>query len=338
MLLKDQKCTGVVIGAFGGMGKTALAYQFCKTYGVESLFNVIVGASSKTKYLDVGAFGLHDGGVRPTDHAVQTVREYLVEVAVQLKLRDPGARPDNKLEEEIRSAIADKRALFLLDNLETIDETTAALNLLSRLCSPPGQKFLITARKLSDTSGRGIASLRLKRLERNDALLLVHDLLEDLDQKAAAATRDDSAAMSAILKRADGHPLALRLLTGKLVAQGEKALTMPDPSRPIGKENWSQELFGFVFDEAFLAYLQPIAVDAACIIASYTYGLTERDLFAACEAADPTVTPEVLEKVVRRLLDTFCVYHEPDQGETVLAMHPLTREFFAGLAGTEDSP
>jgi hypothetical protein len=339
MLLKDQKCPGVVIGAFGGMGKTALANQFCTAYGVESFFNVIVGASAKKKYLDVDAFGLHDGGIRPTDHAVQTIRQYLLEVAAQLKLMDPGARPDNKLEDEIRAAVGGRRALFLLDNLETIDETTAALNLLSRLCSPPDQKFLITARKLPDSSGQGVASLPLNRLEWNDARLLVRDLLDDLDKKLAVSIRDDSAAISAILDQADGHPLALRLLTGKLVSQGEKAvLRMPDPSKPIGKEKWSQDLFSFVFDETFLTYLEPIAVDAACIIASYSHGLTERDLLAACQAADPTMTPEIVGEVIRRLLRTFCVHFERDEGEAVLAMHPLTREFFVGRAGAEDSP
>ncbi len=338
LLLNDPKCMGVIIGALGGMGKTALANQFCTAYGVGTFFNVIVGASAKKKYLDASAFDLHHGEVRSTDHAIRTVREYLVEVAGQLRVRDAGARPDDKLKDEIRAAIGGRRAVFLLDNLEMMDETSAALNLLRRLCSPPGQKFLITTREVPDSLGQGVVPLRLKRLESNDAHLLVRDLLEELDPTLADSIRDDNAAISAILKRAGGHPLALRLLTGKLVAQGEKAfLMMPDPSRPTGKAEWSREFFGFVFDETFLTYLKPIAVNAACVIASYTHGVTEPVLIAACQAADTDVTPDELEEAIRRLLRTFCVDREHLEGEAVLTMHPLTREFFVRLADAKKS-
>lgn len=335
-LLLDQKRTGVVIGAFGGMGKTALANQFCTAYGIEKFFDVIVGASAKEKSLDVSAFDSREGAVRPTDHSIRTVRDYLLAVAGQLGLRDPGARPNDKLEDEIRAAIDGTRALFLIDNLETLDETTAALGLLRRLCSPPGQKFLITARELPDAPERGVAALMLKRLEWEDARALVRDLLEDLDPGLAESLPDDNPAIAEVLKRADGHPLALRLLTGKLVAQGEKAiLTMPDPLRPTGETGWGKEFFDFVFDEALLAQLGPIAVDVACVIASYARGVTENALAEACQASDPTITPQVLAEATRRLRLTFCVHHEHVQGEAVLAMHPLTREFFAGLANRD---
>lgn len=337
-LLQDQKRTGVVIGAFGGMGKTALANQFCTVFGVEKFFDIIVGASAKEQSLDVSAFDSSDGALRPTDHSIRTVRDYLLAVAGQLGLRDPGARPDDKLEDEIRAAIEGTRVLFLIDNLETLDQITAALGLLRRLCSPPGHKFLVTARKLPDAPALGVTPLMLKRLEWEDARALVRDLLEDLDRNLAESLHDDNPALAEIQRRADGHPLALRLLTGKLVAQGEKAiLAMPDPSRSTGETGWGREFFDFVFDEALLAQLGPIAVDVACVIASYARGVTEKALAEACQASDPGITPQILAEATRRLRLTFCVHHEHVQGEAVLAMHPLTREFFAGLANTGES-
>jgi hypothetical protein len=333
MLLQDAKCAGVVIGALGGMGKTALANQFCTTRSVEKRFDFVVGASAKKQYLDVDAFGLSGGGLTTSDHAVETLRGFLLEVGSQLKLKDPGALADDKLEQGIRAATHGKRVLFLLDNLETIDETAAALNLLGRLCSPPEQKFLITARKLPQSGGPAVRMLPLICLGKSDSAALVRDLLEELDAELAASLADESDAIAGILSRAAGHPLALRLLTGKLVAQGEKAiLRLPDPAAAGDEERWSGELFRFVFDEAFLSYLGSLAVEVGCVIASYAHGVTERDLLSACQQADPDMTPAALRVAMERLLRTFCVQREHTEGEAVLGMHPLTREFFRSVA------
>lgn len=333
MLLRDGKCAGVVIGALGGMGKTALANQFCTTRGVEKCFDLIVGASAKKQYLDVDAFGLSDGGVRTSDHAVETLRGFLLEVGSQLKLKDPGALADDKLEQGIRAAVRGRRVLFLLDNLETIDETAAALNLLSRLCSPPEQKFLITARKLPQSGGPAIRMLPLNCLGKTDSLALVRDLLEELDADFAASLPYQSKAIGRIAERAAGHPLALRLLAGKLVAQGEKAiLRMPEAVLSGDEERWNGELFRFVFDEAFLSYLEPLGVEVGCVIASYAHGVTERDLVCACQQADPDMTPVSLRAAIERLLRTFCLQREHTEGEAVLGMHPLTREFFLSVS------
>jgi hypothetical protein len=331
-VLKDQRCAGVVIGALGGMGKTALANQFCTVNDVGSLFDIVLGASAKKRYLDVGAFGLHDGGISQRDHAVQTIHEYLLQIATQLQLKDAGALADRKLEEEICGALNGRRAMLLLDNLETIDQTNAALRLLGRLCSPPAQKFLVTARNLPESPGLPVTAIALNRLESIDSRLLVRDLLEELNPELASSLQDDSEAISAILNRADGHPLALRLLTGKLVAQGEKAiLAMPDSSRRTSHTDWSEGFFQYVFDEAFLSYLEAIAIDVACVIASYPNGLTERRLLSACQKAHTDVTSQSLDAAIERLLRTFCVHREHLEGEAVLAMHPLTREFFISL-------
>jgi TIR domain len=331
-LLKDHKCAGVVIGAFGGMGKTALAHQFCTVNRVGSLFDLVLGASAKKRYLDVGAFGLHEGGERQADQAVETIHEYLLQIATQLRLKDPGALSDRKLEEEIRVALGGKRALLLLDNLETIDQTHTALQLLGRVCSPPAHKFLITARKLPESLGLGVTAVALDRLESLDSRLLVRDLLEDLDPKLASRLGEDSEAIAAILKRAEGHPLALRLLTGKLVAQGEKAiLTLPESDGQNGTAGWSAGFFQFVFDEAFLSYLEPIATDVGSVIASYPNGLTERSLLSACKTVHPELASQSIQAAIERLLRTFCLHREHLDGEVMLAMHPLTREFFITL-------
>jgi hypothetical protein len=335
-LLRDPKRAGVVIGAIGGMGKTALANHFLTVCRIDESFDILVGASAKRTAFDISAFDSLEGGLWPTDHAIRTVRDYLVAVAKQLQIKDPGARPDDKLEQEVQAAIDGMRVLFLLDNLETLDETSGALGLLRRLCSPPHHKFLITARKLPDTPGRA-GLLRLKSLEPDDARVLVCDLLEDLDRDLAESLSPDSAAVAKILERGGGHPLMLRLLTGKLVSQGEKSIvTRRCPSQPTGENGCDQEFFRFVFDEAMLARLGPIAVDVARVIASHPHGLPEDILAEACQASDPEVTPAAFAEATRRLRRTFCVDREHVDGVPVLSMHALTREFFAGLPNAHE--
>ena len=59
---------------------------------------------------------------------------------------------------------------------------------------------------------------------------------------------------------------------------------------------------------------------------------TRRGTSRTGEASSPisrvVVTPAALRVAIERLLRTFCVQKEHTEGEVVLGMHPLTREFF----------
>ena len=337
--IEDEKRTGVIIGAVGGMGKTALAYQFCTAHKIEEHFDLVLGASSKETYLDVDAQSPEDG-LRQTGRTMHTVQSYRNEVARQLQVREPGARPDGEVEKDICSAVDGRRTLFLLDNLETLAETTATLDLLYRLCVSPQQKFLVTARSIPNGLPSHVAAIPLHKLEEDDAKAIVDDLFEELRRSSPDHHPFTNGAVRRIVDRGCGHPLALRLLTAKVFREGEDAIfSTPDAPKGEDGNEWIKRLFDYVFEPSFLKrHVGLHAVNLACMVAAYPGGIRERTLVRAFQAVNPAFTKEDFAKALQRLFGVFCVQYAQSQPgtETLLTMHPLVREFFAGLEGGTD--
>lgn len=329
--LQDEKRRGVIIGGIGGMGKTAFAYHFCSANRVSDTFEFVLGASAKESHLNVGVLDAPVSRSERTDRGPHTVESYLYEVAAQIGITAPAARMGKKVEEDIERAVGGSRCLFLLDNLETLDETADALELLYRLCRLPRRKFIVTARAVPPGLPSHVAPLKLPRLDPEPSKALVVDLLERLRRMSGTTHQFGSTAIESVTDRACGHPLALRLLTGKLHWEGENAIAEMSEMRPQEDDGaWTTELLKFVFNEAFLAtFFGEVAVKVACMVAAYPKGIRERLLARAFAPDDDPSTKAAYALALQKLRSTFCIDTQPSASGSVLTMHPLTREFFA---------
>jgi non-specific serine/threonine protein kinase len=162
-------------------------------------------------------------------------------VAAALGVRE---QPGEALVETIAAAVADRRALLLLDNCEHLVEACAPLvERLLRAC--PRLRVLATSRERLDVPGEAthrvtglalpaegapaeeVARSEAGRLFLERARLLVPELA--LDQPGAAA-------LAAICRRLDGIPLAIELAAtaARALALGEIAARLDDRFRLLG--------------------------------------------------------------------------------------------------------
>ena len=110
------------------------------------------------------------------DFMLPNYMSLLAELACELG-EDEIARSDpNERANAVRRALADMRALILIDNVETFPEAerNRLYQFLSRL--PARCKAIVTSRRRADIEARAV---RLDRLERKDAFDLIAELAKN---------------------------------------------------------------------------------------------------------------------------------------------------------------
>ena len=120
----------------------------------------------------------------------------------------PDDRPD-----ELRLALAGKKALIIFDNLETLpeEERTRLFQFLSR--PPEGNKAIVTSRRRTDVDARIV---RLDRLSRDEALQLIAELATKYPRLARASQKE----REDLYEITQGNPLFIRWIAGQLGREG----------------------------------------------------------------------------------------------------------------------
>ncbi|WP_181727340.1 BTAD domain-containing putative transcriptional regulator [Streptomyces sp. PT12] len=153
-------------------------------------------------------------------------------VAAVLGVRDD-ARPGGSLDDQLTEALADRRALLVLDNCEHVVEAAAAL--ASRLLkAAPGVRILATGREPLGVSGEVLFAVDPLGLPPEGATapgdLAGSSAARLFVERAAAADPGfaldggNAAAVAAVCRRLDGIPLALELAATRVRALGVGAL------------------------------------------------------------------------------------------------------------------
>jgi hypothetical protein len=165
-LSPETRTWGALIDGPGGIGKTALAIKAAHDAPAE-LFERKIFITAKVRELTA------EGEAKLTDFTRPTYLAMLDELGKELgadgleKLA-PDERPN-----ELRLALAGKKALIIFDNLETLpeEERTRLFQFLSRL--PEGNKAIVTSRRRTDVDARIV---RLDRLSHDEAMQLIAEL------------------------------------------------------------------------------------------------------------------------------------------------------------------
>lgn len=145
LLSPTSPLKGVALLAIGGMGKTALAREFCVTREIFNMYDLVLGAPARKRQIRIDPHLTKSAN--DEFGTVLQPHDFLIAIAHQLGIRAPETVTEVALEVEVMKGLHGHSALFLLDNLETIENTLEMLALLDRLCLPPTRKALITTRQ-----------------------------------------------------------------------------------------------------------------------------------------------------------------------------------------------
>jgi len=321
-LLQSKGHSILCLKAIGGMGKTALAKEWCRTHYDE--YEEIGGARLTDSEFLVSTDGPQDqlATIKPGIKCLAK-REFLAKVGEQLGF--VSSQDDEFHEKEIVKRLAGKRTLFLVDNLETDPDASALLASLLKLCQAPTRTALVTTRVLPNVPTNALVSHSLMALDETSSRLLIENWLRE--RRTQLSGEASAAAIAAIVDIASGHPLALELLSGKLITFGIKSITALRKrwkSDGVGSlsDAAMRALYSFVFDERFHAYLGTPGLDLLRLIAKRPRRAGEVSL----QRAFVQIYTD-FAGYLQKLFETGCVYRKIVEGRTVLLMHPLTRAY-----------
>lgn len=236
----EARTWGALIDGPGGIGKTALAIKAGHDAPVEN-FPLKIFLSAKIRQLTP------KGEEELKDFMLPNYQDLLKELGKEigedrLEMVDPNERSN-----EVRRALAGKRALIIIDNLETFpnEERDRLFQFLTRL--PPSCKAIVTSRRRSDVDARIV---RLDRMLQDEALSFIAELAKSENRRLLA--KSSEAERIELYEITQGNPLLIRWLAGQLGREGSQCRTIAEAceflkSAPKGNDPL-EYIFGDLLD------------------------------------------------------------------------------------------
>lgn len=296
---------GVLIDGPGGIGKTALALRAAHL-APDDLFEYKFFITAKVRELTpAGEASLKDF-TRPTYLAM------LDELAQSLGVPDFSRLPPEERPRALQRALSGKRALIVLDNLETLpeEERVRLFQFLNHL--PPGNKAIVTSRRRTDVDAR---ILRLDRLSRAEAEALLDKLAQDhpLLQRATPQERD------ALYTQTGGNPLLIIWVVGQLGRSGSRCRTLPEAIAFLNQAPPGNDPLEYIFGDLLETFTQ----EETFVLAALTHFTGPARLKWI---ADMTGLPErAAETALEDLTDRSVLTSDPEARAWLLP--PLTAHF-----------
>ncbi|HKU73010.1 MAG TPA: DUF4062 domain-containing protein [Pyrinomonadaceae bacterium] len=304
-LSPESRTWGALIDGPGGIGKTALAIKAAHDASAE-VFERKIFITAKVRELTA------EGEAKLTNFTRPTYLAMLDELGKELgadgfeKLA-PEARPN-----ELRLALAGKKALIIFDNLETLpeEERTRLFQFLSRL--PGGNKAIVTSRRRTDVDARIV---RLDRLARDEALQLIAELAAKTPRLARVSQKE----REDLYQVTHGNPLFIRWIAGQLGREGSQCRTIAEACAFIDKAPKGNDPLEYIFGDL----LETFTVNETKVLAALTYFSLPAKLKWI---ADMTDLPErVAETALEDLTDRSIL--TSDLSAQTYFLPPLTAKF-----------
>lgn len=198
----DSRGWGVLIDGPGGIGKTALAIR-AGHLAPDEHYPTKIFLSAKVRELT-------PQGEQPLqDFMLPNYMALLAELAHELGEADIEKIDPSERARTVRRALENRKALIIVDNLETFDEKERVrlFQFLSRL--PRSCKAIVTSRRRTDVEARVI---RLDRLSPEAAQSLISELAKNNKHLARASEKE----RQQLYETARGNPLLIKWLAGQL--------------------------------------------------------------------------------------------------------------------------
>lgn len=275
----ESRTWGVLIDGPGGIGKTALAVRAAYVAPEED-FDRKIFLSAKVRELKP------TGEQKLDDFMLPNFIALLTELACELGDKELARLPEDQRANAVRRLLTDKRALIVIDNVETFPEPERIRlgQFLGRL--PTGCKAIVTSRRRTDVDAR---ILRLDRLAKEDALALI-DALAETNPRLSKAGPD---ARLRLYESTGGNPLLLRWTAGQVGRRGSECRTVDEACAFLAKAPPSNDPLEYVFGDlldtftesemAVLAALVHFTLPAAVIWVADVAELSKRQAQTALE-------------------------------------------------------
>jgi tetratricopeptide (TPR) repeat protein len=315
-LLPEDRSWGVVLDGPGGVGKTALALEAAHRAPAEH-FPLKLWITAKVREL------LPDGEQLLQDHRVEGYYALLSELGRALGRDDiPKAVPADR-PQLVRHALANYRALLVLDNLESFsaEERRRVVELLDNL--PSACRAIVTSRRRTDGS-TAAHNLRLDKLERDAA----DELLAELGQRWDPVARLTQEERDRLYAETGGNPLLLTWVAGQLGRTTGRCRTVAEAverlreAHRLQKLNEKNDPLDFVFGDlvetftadetavlaalvhfnqpAHLEWLLPLAELSPTAAETALDGLRDRALLVEDDHAGTWLLPPLAARFLRR--------------------------------------
>ncbi len=252
-LSAESRTWGALIDGPGGIGKTALSIKAAHDAPAE-LFERKIFITAKVRELTP------QGEAKLTDFTRPTYLAMLDELGKELGEDGLEKLPPDDRPDELRLALAGKKALIIFDNLETLpeEERTRLFQFLSRL--PAGNKAIVTSRRRTDVDARIV---RLDRLARDEALQLIAELAAKYPRLARATQKE----REDLYEITQGNPLFIRWIAGQLGREGSQCCTIAEACAFIDKAPKGNDPLEYIFGDL----LETFTADETKVLAALTY-------------------------------------------------------------------
>lgn len=295
---------GALIDGPGGIGKTALA--------IEAGHRAPAGWFAQKIFLSAKIRELTAEGERPLDDFMQAgyqdmLKALAKELGDNVDALNPAERPQT-----VRAALQGRRALLVIDNLETLPEAERGQLYLFLGRLPEGCKAIVTSRRRNDIDARVI---RLDRLDWEDA----HELLRTLGQSNPLLAQAGEAGWRELYQYSHGNPLLLRWLAGQLGRAGSRCRTVKEACAYLEAAPPGNDPLDYVFGDLLDTFTDG---ETAVLAALSHFSLPARVEWIATVAG---VARPVAETALQDLANRALLL-EDEAGETYL-LPPLAAAF-----------
>lgn len=285
-LSPEARSWGVLIDGPGGVGKTALAICAGHLAPVED-FPLKIFLSAKVRELT-------PSGEQPLqDFMLPNYMALLLELAAELGEKELARTPPDERANAVRHMLKDKRALIVIDNVETFDEPERArlYQFLSRL--PSTCKAIVTSRRRTDIDARII---RLDRLARKDAL----DLMAELAKSNPRLDNASESEWNDLYELTGGNPLIIKWVVGQLGRSGSNCRTIAEACAFLKSAPKDNDPLEYVFGDL----LETFTENQTALLAALTHFTQPAKIEWVAELAGltPVVTRTALEDLADRAL------------------------------------
>jgi hypothetical protein len=301
----ESRTWGALIDGPGGIGKTALAIRAAHL-AIPTLFERKIFITAKVRELT-------PEGEKPlVDFSRDNYFSMLNELAFELgEERIPKLDPDERAN-PLRMALIGKKALIILDNLETLseDERTRLFQFLSRL--PEGNKAIVTSRRRADVDARVI---RLDRLSAEEALQLMAALAKNNSRLA----RENEKARRNLYEITNGNPLLIKWVCGQLGREGSAMHTIVEAYEFINKAPKDNDPLEYIFGDL----LETFTESENKVVAALTH--FSRPAKPQWIAEITELPQKIIETALQDLTDRSILIASNESGEFFLP--PLAARF-----------
>ena len=256
----------IVIAAEGGMGKSTLAAKIIRCLWSKQEIRRILGDSAKSQVVNI-----KNGGISTTSPGFYDIRTFFKRVLKEQLREDYDTRmSNNSAIRKILNAVADRKVIFVVDNLETVDpaDVDTFINEIEPLATV-NSKILITTRKIPALEN--LDEVYVVKLDRLEDIEVAQEFISwHLKTYAPIINRlsrldqdiNNKKLIKRLLDKTGGIPLIIQLvLSGIAMSDWDYLENLPD-------NLYSEELLDYLYLQSWneLSYIGDVGKNALALL------------------------------------------------------------------------